>query len=119
MAPGKKATGKDAAKYAKKEKQASKAAKKEAALIKSKGGKSKGKDVNNDDEDLDAILDRYKAEMEAVSGPLRIALTTARGKHGHHPREPPFAADGGIIPPFTGDSVIGEQPFVPTLWRVL
>jgi hypothetical protein len=59
-------TGKAAAKAAKKEKQASKAAKKEAAAIKA-SSKGKGKAAKEEDEeDLDAILNRYKAEMEAV-----------------------------------------------------
>lgn len=57
--------GKAAAKDKKKSKQADKAAKKEAAAIKASKGKVKGNDA--DDEDLDAILERYKQEMEAVS----------------------------------------------------
>lgn len=61
-------TGKASAKAAKKEKQASKAAKKEAAAIKATTkGKGKGPKEADDEEDLDAILDRYKAQMEAVS----------------------------------------------------
>lgn len=70
MAPSKKtgAGGKAAAKAAKKEKQVTKAAKKETAAIKATAkGNGRGKDVNDDDEDLDAILAKYKEEMEAVS----------------------------------------------------
>lgn len=68
-------TGKAAAKAAKKEKQVSKAAKKEAAAIKA-SSKGKGKAAKEEDEDdLDAILDRYKAEMEAVSWYASHVLT--------------------------------------------
>ncbi len=75
MAPNKNA-GKAAAKAAKKTKQADKAAKKEAQAIKTviggkgKGAKGKGKagDAAADEEDdLEAILERYQAEMQAVS----------------------------------------------------
>ncbi|KAL1410610.1 Kelch repeat-containing protein 3 [Vanrija albida] len=75
MAPNKNA-GKAAAKAAKKAKQADKAAKKEAQAIKATTkGKGKGKDVNDDDdEDLDAILARYKAEMEAQAANTVVTL---------------------------------------------
>lgn len=60
--------GKAAAKAAKKEKQAEKAAKKEQQALKAATkGKGKGGAADDDEEDLDAILERYKKEMEAVS----------------------------------------------------
>lgn len=67
--------GKAAAKAAKKEKQAEKAAKKEQQAVKAATkGKGKGAAAAADDEeDLDAILERYKREMEAVS--LKAGLT--------------------------------------------
>ena len=67
MAPNKgSSTGKTAAKAAKKAKQADKAAKKEALVLRSAAVKGKGKAVD-DDEDLEAILQRYQEEMQAVS----------------------------------------------------
>ncbi|EJT46220.1 hypothetical protein A1Q1_05177 [Trichosporon asahii var. asahii CBS 2479] len=58
--------GKAAAKAAKKEKQAEKAAKKEQQALKAATkGKAKGAAADDDEEDLDAILERYKQEMEA------------------------------------------------------
>lgn len=71
MAPNKNA-GKAAAKAAKKAKQAEKAAKKEAQAIKASGksqskGKGKAAVLEDGEEDLDAILERYQAEMRAVS----------------------------------------------------
>ncbi|BEJ13263.1 hypothetical protein CspHIS471_0304370 [Cutaneotrichosporon sp. HIS471] len=69
-------TGKAAAKAAKKEKQVSKAAKKEAAAIKA-SSKGKGKAAKEEDEeDLDAILDRYKAEIEALTANTVTTLET-------------------------------------------
>ena len=78
MAPNKTA-GKAAAKAAKKAKQADKAAKKEATAIKaaSKSSKGKGKVLEDEDEDLDAILERYQAEMRAVSLHTTWILPTA------------------------------------------
>jgi hypothetical protein len=69
MAPNKNAAGgKAAAKAAKKAKQADKAAKKEAQAIKAvTKSKGKSKSLEDEDEDLDAILERYQAEMRAVS----------------------------------------------------
>lgn len=76
-------SGKAAAKAAKKEKQASKAAKKEAAAIKATTVKGKGKSKDADDEeDLDAILERYKQEMEAVGGNwnMKVVLELTLGR---------------------------------------
>jgi hypothetical protein len=68
MAPHKGASaGKAAAKAAKKAKQADKTAKKEAQAIKASTGKAKGKGKVVDEEDLEAILERYHAEMQAGS----------------------------------------------------
>ncbi len=55
-----------ASKAAKKSKQADKAAKKEALAIKSKG---KGK-LEDEEEDLEAILERYQQELQAVCTPF-------------------------------------------------
>ena len=63
MAPKKGiSASKTAAKAAKKSKQADKAAKKESLAIRSKG---KGK-VEDEEEDLEAILERYQQELQAV-----------------------------------------------------
>lgn len=68
MGPSKNAGGgKAAAKAAKKAKQADKAAKKEAQAIKAvTKSKGKSKALEDEEEDLDAILERYQAEMRAV-----------------------------------------------------
>jgi len=64
MAPNKGVSAsKGAAKAVKKSKQAEKAAKKELQAIKSKG---KGK-LEDEEEDLEAILERYQQESQAVS----------------------------------------------------
>ncbi|KAK1926781.1 hypothetical protein DB88DRAFT_181067 [Papiliotrema laurentii] len=75
MAPNKGASsGKAAAKAAKKAKQADKAAKKESQALKAiSKSKGKGKMVEDEEEDLDAILERYQAEMRAVSA---LTVTT-------------------------------------------
>lgn len=63
MAPNKGVTAsKAAAKAAKKSKQNEKAAKKEGQAIRSKG---KGK-LEDEEEDLEAILERYQQELQAV-----------------------------------------------------
>lgn len=68
MAPNKGASAsKAAAKAAKKAKQADKAAKKESQALKSATKKGKGK-LEDEEDDLEAILARYQAEMAAVSG---------------------------------------------------
>lgn len=129
------ASGKAAAKAAKKEKQAQKAAKKEAAAIKAstKGGKGKGKETSaaDDDEDLDAILDRYKAEMEAVSFNPCILLSlvdedmdlrapfSACCEYRDDAREPAAAAHRCAVPALAVDAVVREQPPVLDVWGVL
>ena len=63
MAPNKgKSAAKNVAKAAKKTKQADKAAKKESLATRSKG---KGK-LEDEEEDLEAILERYQQELQAV-----------------------------------------------------
>ena len=66
MAPNKGVTAsKAAAKADKKSKQNEKAAKKEGQAIRSKG---KGK-LEDEEEDLEAILERYQQELQAVRSP--------------------------------------------------
>ena len=75
MAPNKGITAsKAAAKAAKKSKQAEKAAKKEIQAIKSKG---KGK-LQDEEEDLEAILERYQQELQAVRRLIDIFIACPR-----------------------------------------
>ena len=68
MAPNKGANaGKTAAKAAKRAKQADKAARKEVQALKVSSNKAKGEaKLEEDEDDLDAILERYQQEMQAV-----------------------------------------------------
>ncbi|ORX35978.1 hypothetical protein BD324DRAFT_629737 [Kockovaella imperatae] len=69
--------GKAAAKAAKKAKQADKAAKKEAQALKSSASKGKGKakdTLQDEEEDLDLILQRYQEEMKAIAAPTVLTL---------------------------------------------
>lgn len=97
--------GKAAAKAAKKEKQAEKAAKKEQQALKaSNKGKGKGAAADDDEEDLDAILERYKKEMEAVSlssacAQLTCSSPPTRLRHWNHPRHPVLAPCSWRRPP--------------------
>ena len=69
MAPNKGASASKAtAKASKKAKQADKAAKKDAQSVKSNTVKGKGKSLLEDEEeDLETILERYQQELQAVS----------------------------------------------------
>ncbi|WVO12937.1 hypothetical protein L204_100546 [Cryptococcus depauperatus] len=76
MAPNKNSASKSASKAAKKSKQAEKAAKKEAQAIKASTSKGKTRGNADDEEDLDAILDRIQREQEAMTLTSVITLET-------------------------------------------
>lgn len=123
--------GKAAAKAAKKIKQADKAAKKESQAIKAAStaaAKGKGKKADNDEEeDLEAILERYQAEMQAVRSTITLRnsyqadMDTDSRSHRDDSGSTSASSRKCPAPALPIDHLGGTEPEppLPTLWGVL